>query len=95
MADDLYIAADERARDARRAGLQAKKDEQPLNTTRSYASKQREWKARLLPSPLRRSPPTDARAYRAGAARRAPPRTALCTAGRTASSSRQTSSRPG
>jgi hypothetical protein len=44
--DDLYIAADERARDARRAGLQAKKDEQPLNTTRSYASKQREWKAR-------------------------------------------------
>ena len=44
--DDLYTAADERARDARRAGLQAKKDEQPLNTTRSYASKQREWKAR-------------------------------------------------
>ena len=42
MTDDLYIAADERARDARRAGLQAKKDEQPLNTTRSYASKQRE-----------------------------------------------------
>jgi hypothetical protein len=25
--DDLYIAADERAREARRAGLQAKKDE--------------------------------------------------------------------
>ena len=46
--DDLYIAADERARDARRAGLQARKDEQPLNTTRSYASKQREWKARRL-----------------------------------------------
>jgi hypothetical protein len=45
MSDSLYIAADERARDARRAGLQAKKDEQPLNTTRSYASKQREWKA--------------------------------------------------
>jgi hypothetical protein len=44
MADDLYIAADERAREARRAGLQAKKDEQPANTTRSYASKQREWK---------------------------------------------------
>ncbi|OBT38707.1 hypothetical protein VE00_10950 [Pseudogymnoascus sp. WSF 3629] len=56
MADDLYIAADERARDARRAGLQAKKDEQPLNTTRSYASKQREWKARLLPSPLQLVP---------------------------------------
>lgn len=52
MADDLYIAADERARDARRAGLQAKKDEQPLNTTRSYASKQREWKARLPPFSL-------------------------------------------
>ena len=48
MADDLYIAADERAREARRAGLQAKKDEQPANTTRSYASKQREWK--VLPS---------------------------------------------
>jgi hypothetical protein len=48
MTDDLYIAADERAREARRAGLQAKKDEQPLNTTRSYASKQREWKARCL-----------------------------------------------
>jgi hypothetical protein len=44
MASDLYIAADERAREARRAGLQAKKDEQPANTTRSYASKQREWK---------------------------------------------------
>jgi hypothetical protein len=41
---DQYLAADERARDARRAGLQAKKDEQPLNTARSYASKQREWK---------------------------------------------------
>lgn len=48
MTDDLYIAADERARDTRRAGLQAKKDEQPLNTTRSYASKQREWKARCF-----------------------------------------------
>jgi hypothetical protein len=41
---DQYLAADERARDARRAGLQAKKEEQPLNTARSYASKQREWK---------------------------------------------------
>jgi hypothetical protein len=48
MADNLYIAADERAREARRAGLQAKKDEQPANTMRSYASKQREWK--VLPS---------------------------------------------
>jgi hypothetical protein len=45
MSDDLYIAADERTRTARRAGLQAKKDEQPANTVRSYLSKQREWKA--------------------------------------------------
>ncbi|KAF2187893.1 hypothetical protein K469DRAFT_685262 [Zopfia rhizophila CBS 207.26] len=44
MADDLYTAADGRARAARRAGLQAKKDEQPPNTARSYVSKQREWK---------------------------------------------------
>ncbi|XP_044715222.1 centromere DNA-binding protein complex CBF3 subunit [Hirsutella rhossiliensis] len=44
-ADDSYTAADERARAARRAGIQAKKDEQPANTTRSYAAKQREWKA--------------------------------------------------
>jgi hypothetical protein len=44
---DQYLAADERARDARRAGLQAKKDEQPLNTARSYASKQREWKVSM------------------------------------------------
>ncbi|RKK58144.1 hypothetical protein BFJ69_g17421, partial [Fusarium oxysporum] len=44
-ADDSYTAADERARAARRAGLQAKKDEQPANTARSYAAKQREWKA--------------------------------------------------
>jgi hypothetical protein len=42
-ADDSYTAADERARAARRAGLQAKKDEQPANTARSYAAKQREW----------------------------------------------------
>ena len=54
MADNLYIATDERAREARRAGLQAKKDEQPLNTTRSYASKQREWK---VPPPIALSPP--------------------------------------
>lgn len=46
VADDSYAAADERARDARRAGLHAKKDEQPANTARSYAAKQREWKAR-------------------------------------------------
>jgi hypothetical protein len=46
MADTSYAAADERARDARRAGLQAKKDEQPANTARSYRSKQEEWKAR-------------------------------------------------
>ncbi|KAK4096436.1 hypothetical protein N658DRAFT_511208, partial [Parathielavia hyrcaniae] len=44
MADDLYAAADERAREARRAGLQAKKDKQPANTARSYLAKQREWK---------------------------------------------------
>ncbi|PNP60658.1 hypothetical protein FNYG_14613 [Fusarium nygamai] len=50
-ADDSYTAADERARAARRAGLQAKKDEQPANTARSYAAKQQEWKAR---SPGRR-----------------------------------------
>jgi hypothetical protein len=53
MSDDLYIAADERAREARRASLQAKKDEQPANTARSYLSKQREWKARApYPPPL-------------------------------------------
>ena len=53
MADTTYAAADERARDARRAGLQAKKDEQPANTARSYRSKQEEWKARyLLSTPL-------------------------------------------
>jgi len=45
MADGLYAAAEGRAQEARRAGLQAKKDEQPANTTRSYASKQREWRA--------------------------------------------------
>ncbi|RKL06066.1 hypothetical protein BFJ70_g17062 [Fusarium oxysporum] len=48
-ADDSYTTADERARAARRAGLQAKKDEEPANTARSYAAKQREWKARLVP----------------------------------------------
>jgi hypothetical protein len=42
MADAAYAIADERARDARRAGLQAKKDEQPANTARSYRSKQEE-----------------------------------------------------
>ena len=45
MADNsAYADAEERAWDTRRAGLQAKKDEQPLNTTRSYAAKQREWR---------------------------------------------------
>lgn len=44
MADGLYEAAESRAREARRAGLQARKDEQPANTTRSYALKQREWR---------------------------------------------------
>jgi hypothetical protein len=44
---DQYLAADERARDARRAGLQAKKDEQPQNKARSYAAKQREWKVSI------------------------------------------------
>jgi hypothetical protein len=55
MADVAYTAADERLRDARRAGLQAKKDEQPANIARSYRSKQEEWKARgplPLPPPL-------------------------------------------
>lgn len=45
MADRLYAAAEGRAQEARRAGLQAKKDKQPANTTRSYAAKQREWRA--------------------------------------------------
>lgn len=44
MADGSYAAAEGRAQEARRAGLQAKKDEQPANTTRSYTSKQREWR---------------------------------------------------
>ena len=60
--DNLYIAADERARDARRAGLQARKDEQPPNTTRSYASKQREWKVDSLYIYISTSL-TNARAY--------------------------------
>lgn len=47
MADICYAAADQRARDARQAGLQAKKDEQPANTVRSYRAKQEEWKARV------------------------------------------------
>jgi hypothetical protein len=50
MSDDLYTAADERVREARRASLQAKRDEQPANTARSYLSKQWEWKARPRPS---------------------------------------------
>jgi hypothetical protein len=35
------MAANKRAREARKAGLQAKKDKQPANTARSYLSKQR------------------------------------------------------
>ena len=46
------MAADERAHKARRAGLQAKKEEQPVNTTRSYALKQREWKVDYRAYPL-------------------------------------------
>ena len=45
---DYYLAAEERASAARRAGLQAKKDEQPHNTARSYLAKQREWKVSYL-----------------------------------------------
>jgi len=44
MVDLSWAAAEERAREARRAGLQAKKDEQPANTTKSYTAKQREWR---------------------------------------------------
>lgn len=58
---DQYLAADERAREARRAGLQAKKDEQPHNTARSYAAKQREWKVSLSFPPLPLPPPRAAR----------------------------------
>jgi len=43
MADGLYEAAESCARKARRAGLQARRDEQLVNTTKSYASKQCEW----------------------------------------------------
>jgi hypothetical protein len=46
---DCYLAAEERASAARRAGLQAKKDEQPHNTARSYKAKQREWKVAQRP----------------------------------------------
>jgi len=45
MADGLYAAAEGCAQEARRAGLQARRDEQPANTTRSCAAKQREWRA--------------------------------------------------
>jgi len=44
MDDGQYIPADEHARDALRAGLQTKKDDQPANTMRRYVAKQREWK---------------------------------------------------
>jgi hypothetical protein len=64
MADGLYAAANTRAQEARQAGLQAKKDEQPANTARSYRSKQQEWRARrdlppyisLMHSELTRDP---------------------------------------
>ena len=96
MADAAYAIADERARDARRAGLQAKKDEQPANTARSYRSKQEEWKARPRPPPLfREDVPANEGLCRPGAGRRAPPLTARATASQTASSSRRTSSRRG
>ncbi|KAM4062496.1 centromere DNA-binding protein complex CBF3 subunit, domain 2 domain-containing protein [Hirsutella rhossiliensis] len=62
-ADDSYTAADERARAARRAGIQAKKDEQPANTARSYAAKQREWKARPPAGPPLRSLSQDGELY--------------------------------
>jgi hypothetical protein len=39
-----YASAELRAQQARRAGLEATREEQPLNTARSYASKQREWR---------------------------------------------------
>jgi len=45
MADGLYAAAEGRAQETRRAGLQAKKDKQLANTIRSYALKQRKWRA--------------------------------------------------
>jgi hypothetical protein len=45
MEDDSWVAADSRAGEARRAGLQAKKEEQPANTKRSYIAKQKEWRA--------------------------------------------------
>ena len=109
MADDLYIAAEERARAARRAGLQARKDEQPQNTTRSYASKQREWKVPSLslpPPPFSLPASLDVCvpsfyiymlmcAPRTGAVRRVRRRMALCTAGLMASWLRQISLRRG
>jgi hypothetical protein len=89
MADNLYTAAEKRALEARRAGLQARKDEQPLNTARSYALRQREWKVRApvspSPAPFLRYASLLTCMPRTGAIRRAWRRTALCTAGRTAS----------
>jgi hypothetical protein len=43
MEDDSWVAADSRAGEARRASLQAKKEEQPA-TKRSYIAKQKEWR---------------------------------------------------
>lgn len=48
---DKYTAAAERGFEARKAGLQAKKDEQPANTARSYLAKQREWIVSALRPP--------------------------------------------
>ena len=85
MADDEYAAAEERAREARKAGLQAKKDEQPKNTARSYLAKQCEWKVGLpLPSPLLYSKANAG--YRSGALRRVPRRTGPSIPGQTATS---------
>jgi hypothetical protein len=91
---DKYTAAAERGFEARKAGLQAKKDEQPANTARSYLAKQREWiVSALRPLPLslllsnviylyRRANV----GYRSGARRRVPHRTGPSIPGRTASS---------
>ena len=72
MADVSYAVADQRAREARQAGLQAKNDEQPANTARSYRSKQEEWRVAAPPSPSFFCPDLGANpAYRPGAISRA------------------------
>lgn len=87
---DKYTAAAERGFEARKAGLQAKKDEQPANTARSYLAKQREWIVSALrlppfPSPLYLYSKANV-GYRSGARRRVPHRTGPSIPGRTASS---------